>query len=90
VGRLHRQAGEARADGEELRPELPLLADPEGKVADSYGVRSLMGTARRSVFLIDRQGIVRYRHEDPLSLSYRSVDDILQALEQSGLVEKTG
>jgi peroxiredoxin Q/BCP len=65
---------------------FPLLADPEGKVADSYGVRSLMGTARRSVFLIDPKGIVRYRHEDPLSLSYRSVDDILQALRQSGLI----
>jgi len=41
------------------------------------------------VFLIDPQGIVRYRHEDPLSLSYRSVDDILRALNESGLVEKT-
>src|SRR5437660_417469 len=68
---------------------FPLLADPEGKVADSYGVRSLLGTARRSVFLIDPQGIVRYRHEDPLSLSYRSVDDILRALDESGLVKTT-
>jgi hypothetical protein len=31
---------------------------------------------------------VRYRHEDPLSLSYRSVDDILQALDQSGLLSR--
>jgi thioredoxin-dependent peroxiredoxin len=68
---------------------FPLLADPDGKVTESYGVRSLLGTARRSVFLIDPGGTVRYRHEDPLSLSYRSVDDILQALEQSGLLEKT-
>ena len=68
---------------------FPLLADPEGKVADSYGVRSLLGTARRSVFLIDPEGIVRYRHEDPLSLSYRSVDDILRALDESGLLKTT-
>ena len=68
---------------------FPLLADPEGKVTESYGVRSLMGTARRSVFLLDASGTVRYRHEDPLSLTYRSVDDLLQALEQSGLLEKT-
>jgi peroxiredoxin Q/BCP len=67
---------------------FPLLADPEGKVTDSYGVRSLLGTARRSVFLIDPEGIVRYRHEDPLSLSYRSVDDILHALDQSGLLSR--
>ena len=68
---------------------FPLLADPEGKVTESYGVRSLMGTARRSVFLLDASGTVRYRHEDPLSLTYRSVDDILRALNESGLVEKT-
>ena len=66
---------------------FPLLADAGGKVAQAYGIRSLLGSARRSVFIIDREGIVRYRHEDPLSLSYRSVDDIRAALEQSGLVE---
>jgi len=66
---------------------FPLLADPDGKVTEGYGVRSLMGTARRSVFLIDREGIVRYRHEDPLSLTYRSVDDILAALRESRLLD---
>ena len=65
---------------------FPLLADPDGKVADSYGVRSLLGTARRSVFIVDPQGIVRYAKEEPLSLSYRSVDDILHALNDSGLL----
>ena len=61
------------------------LAEQLGKVAGEYGVRSLLGSARRSIFLIDRAGKVRYRHEDPLSLSYRSVDDILLALRESGL-----
>ena len=65
---------------------FPLLADEGGKVAAEYGVRGLLGSARRSVFIIDTQGIIRYRREEPLSLSYRSVDDILQALEESGLV----
>ena len=65
---------------------FPLLADPDAKVAEAYGVRSLMGSARRSVFLIDKKGVVRYRHEDPLSLTYRSVDDILAALKESGLL----
>jgi peroxiredoxin Q/BCP len=66
---------------------FPLLADTDAKVAEAYGVRSLLGSARRSVFIIDREGIVRYRHEDPLSLSYRSVEDIRSALTQSGLME---
>jgi len=65
---------------------IPLLADTGGNVTNSYGVRSLLGSARRSIFIIDRDGKVRYRHEDPLSLSYRSVEDILTALRDSGLV----
>jgi peroxiredoxin Q/BCP len=64
---------------------FPLLSDDHAQVTQIYGVRSLMGSARRSVFIIDPQGIIRYRREEPLSLSYRSVDDILQALEESGL-----
>jgi peroxiredoxin Q/BCP len=64
---------------------FPLLADPGGKVAASYGVRGLLGSARRSIFVLDREGIIRYAHEDPLSLTYRSVDDILGALRETGL-----
>jgi peroxiredoxin Q/BCP len=64
---------------------FPLLADPGGKVSAAYGVRSVLGSARRSIFVIDRAGIVRYAHEDPLSLTYRSVDDILGALKETGL-----
>ena len=65
---------------------FPLLADEGGKVAAEYGVRGLLGSARRSVFIIDPQGVVRYAKEEPLSLSYRSVDDLLRALGDSGLI----
>ena len=65
---------------------FPLLVDEDAKIADLYGVRSLMGKARRSLFVIDREGVVRYRKEEPLSLSYRSVDDILQVLEETDLL----
>ena len=65
---------------------FPLLADEGGKVAALYGVQSMLGSARRSIFLIDAEGIIRYRREEPLSLSYRSVDDILSALRASHLV----
>lgn len=64
---------------------FPLLMDPGGKIAAAYGVRSTLGSARRSIFVIDREGIIRYAHEDPLSLTYRTVDDILGALRQTGL-----
>jgi len=65
---------------------FPLLADEGGKVAAAYGVRGLLGTARRSLFIVDREGAIRYRKEEPLSLSYRSVDDILDALQECGVL----
>lgn len=67
---------------------FPLLADPEGKTASEYGVRGMLGSARRSVFIVDEQGVLRYVKEEPLSLSYRSVDDILNALKDSGLLTR--
>ena len=66
---------------------FPLLADTEAQVTQQYGVKSMLGSARRSVFIIDPAGILRSRKEEPLSLSYRSVDDILQALRDSGLTQ---
>ena len=63
---------------------FPLLADEGGRIAAQYGVRGMLGSARRSVFIVDPQGIVQYVKEEPLSLSYRSVDDILHALRDSG------
>jgi thioredoxin-dependent peroxiredoxin len=66
---------------------FPLLSDDDGKVAALYGVRTLMGTARRAIFILDATGVVRYRHEDPLSLTYQSVDDLLKTLRDTGLVE---
>ena len=43
----------------------PLLADfhPKGKVAQLYGIYNEdRGTSRRSIFIIDKEGIVRYSH----------------------------
>lgn len=67
---------------------FPLLSDEGGQVAALYGVRSLMGTARRAVFILDEQGLVRYRKEEPLSLTYRSVDDLMHALADSELLPR--
>jgi peroxiredoxin Q/BCP len=66
---------------------FPLLVDEAGQVAERYGVRSLMGTARRSIFILDGEGVVRYQREEPLSLTYRSVDDLLEALAASQLLD---
>jgi len=57
--------------------ELPLrlLSDLNGEVSELYGARSLIpGKVARSVFVIDRQGILRYADVRPLGL-FKPKDD---------------
>lgn len=46
----------------EMGISYPLLSDfhPQGAVASAYGVQHAGGMAERALFLIDKQGIVRY------------------------------
>jgi peroxiredoxin Q/BCP len=60
---------------------IPLLADEDKKVARAYGVVGPSGLIRRSVFLIDGKGIVRYRHVALFGLRYQDVGDIERAVE---------
>jgi peroxiredoxin len=41
---------------------FPVLSDfwPHGKVADMYGILRSDGTSERAIFLIDKQGVIRY------------------------------
>jgi peroxiredoxin Q/BCP len=60
---------------------LRLLADVDGKVAEAYGARSLIpGKVARSVFVIDRNGVVKYRDVRPLGLFRPKDDDIIKAI----------
>ncbi len=45
-----------------MNTSFPLLSDfyPQGQVVDLYGVRHPRGMAERAVFLIDKQGIIRF------------------------------
>jgi thioredoxin-dependent peroxiredoxin len=58
------------------RLSFPLLADT-ADVADRYGVTMLGGKAiRRAVFIIDGEGVVRWKHVAMLGFSYRSAAEI--------------
>jgi peroxiredoxin Q/BCP len=60
---------------------VPLLADVGGKVSTLYGTYSpLLKMAKRTVIVIDEQGVIRHRHNNLLSLTYDGVDDIASAL----------
>ncbi len=66
--------------------ELPLrlLADVGGRVASLYGAQSLIpGKVARSVFVIDGNGIIRYRDVRPLGLFRPKDDDVIRAIRES-------
>lgn len=63
--------------------ELPLrlLADTSGEVAKLFGARSLIpGKVARSVFVIDANGVIRYRDVRPLGLFRPKDDEVLKAI----------
>ena len=57
------------------------MADEDKKVARAYGVVGPGGMIRRSIFLVDGDGIVRYRHIALFGLHYQDVGDIERAVE---------
>jgi peroxiredoxin len=62
---------------------LPLLADfePKGATAKAYGVyRENDGFSERALFVIDRQGIIRWSYVSPVGVN-PGADGILRALE---------
>lgn len=61
---------------------VPLLADPDREVIRAYGVLGPGGLVRRSIFIVDPEGIVRYRHVALLGLHYRDVDSLGDALDR--------
>jgi thioredoxin-dependent peroxiredoxin len=62
---------------------VPLLADPNRGVIRAYGVLGPGGLVRRSIFIIDPDGIVRYRHVALLGLHYEDVERLSESLERA-------
>jgi thioredoxin-dependent peroxiredoxin len=59
---------------------VPLLADRERTVSRAYGVSAPGGLVRRSIFIVDPDGVVRYRHVALLGLHYKDVASLGEAL----------
>jgi peroxiredoxin len=60
---------------------FPLLADTDKAVAGLYGTLGPLGFPRRSVFVVDGEGIVRYAHRALAGLTFRSTDELVRAVE---------
>ena len=59
---------------------FPLLADTDKTVASAYGTLGPLGFPRRSVFVIDGAGIIRYAHRAIAGLTFRPVHELVEAV----------
>lgn len=62
--------------------EFPLLADTDKAVAGLYGTLGPIGFPRRSVFILDAEGVVRYAHRAIAGLTFRPVKELVAELEK--------
>jgi peroxiredoxin Q/BCP len=60
--------------------KFPLLADTDKAVAGLYGTLGPLGFPRRSVFIVDGDGVIRYAHRAIAGLTYRPVAELVAAL----------
>ena len=65
--------------------DLPftLLSDPGMKVAAEYDSKGMLGM-KRSVFLVDEEGRLRYSHIESLALFRRSREELLEVIRGLG------
>jgi len=71
------------AFAQDRKLHFPLLSDfePKGHVARQYGVyREREGTSERALFVIDREGIIRWSYVSPVGVN-PGADGILRALD---------
>jgi peroxiredoxin Q/BCP len=59
---------------------FPLLADPDKAVGEAYGIVGPLGFYRRSAFVIDAQGVVRWAHRAVAGLTFRSTNELVEAI----------
>ena len=60
--------------------DFPLLADQGKATFKAYGCLGPLGFPRRSVFVVDREGIVRYAHRAGAGLTFRKTDELVEAV----------
>ncbi len=63
---------------------FPLLADTDKAVGSAYGVVGPIGFYRRSVVVVDEEGVIRYLHRAVAGLTFRPTAEIVEALRALG------
>jgi peroxiredoxin Q/BCP len=80
VGISNDSAESHRAFKRKHRLPFTLLSDPDLAVAAQYDSKGMMGM-KRSVFLLDEQGVIRYRHVETLALFRRQREELLKIIQ---------
>ena len=65
---------------EKYKLPFTLLSDEKLEVAEKYDSKGMMGM-KRSVFLVDEEGVIRYLHIESLALFRRRREELLEAIE---------
>jgi peroxiredoxin Q/BCP len=60
---------------------FPLLADPQRQAIKAYGVNGPLGHTKRSVFVLDGAGVVRWAHVSAWVLTYQDTQKIAAAVQ---------
>jgi peroxiredoxin Q/BCP len=63
---------------------FPLLADTDKRVGKLYGILGPVGFYRRSIFVVDAQGILRHAHRAVAGLSFRPTAALVEAVRSAG------
>ena len=59
---------------------FPLLADEDKAAAAAWGVLGPLGFYRRSAFVVDGDGVVRFAHRAVAGLTFRPTDELVAAV----------
>ncbi len=59
---------------------FPLLADVDKEVGKRYGIIGPVGFYRRSIFVVDGEGVLRYVHRGVAGLSFRPTAELVAAV----------
>lgn len=63
---------------------FPLLADEGKAVGQAYGVLGPLGFYRRSVFVVDATGVIRYVHRSATGVTFKRTAELVAAVQRSG------
>jgi peroxiredoxin Q/BCP len=63
---------------------FPLLSDRDKAVGEAYGILGPLGFYRRSIFVVDGAGVVRYAHRALTGATYKPTDQLVEAVRAAG------